>query len=303
MTDPGEHVWHYSYDAANRLVATTMPNDFNDVQFRYGRSGRVVLSRAYGIRNSFEYSRARTVVTDAFAGDNHRFLVNDFRTPDSSAAYTGPQYYRYRCSGQGGSWTTIFGPLHVEVRPGDRLTRTLLLNERADFTEPGRYEVLITLPSPVTTREGAELMKVPAHRERFEVLPRNAAKLTEACESLLRQIASSPSAVVSEDAALALAHIQDAVAVPYMEKALRTGETPGTSLVDGLARMGTANAVRALVSVYTDLSSTRSQADSWNRRRANAIREGLESIEARTSDAATKAEIHQALGSTPTQRR
>lgn len=65
VTDTGEYVWQYEYDSANRIIATTTPNGVVDTEFEYDVPGRVVRSRANGLRSNFEYVGAKTVVTDS----------------------------------------------------------------------------------------------------------------------------------------------------------------------------------------------------------------------------------------------
>lgn len=183
----------------------------------------------------------------------------------------------------------------TDVKPGARLSQPVLLNERIQLTRVGAYRLDVRLRSPITTSEGVKLVDLPSDTIQFEILPRNEARLTEVCERLLKEATSASSINDVENAALALAHVQDDVAVPYLEDALRAGNSSGRTLAAGLVQMADAEAARALVSVFADVSRESPPPGSWNNTRAIVLRQALESIEGRIAGPAAKQEIGHAL--------
>lgn len=183
----------------------------------------------------------------------------------------------------------------VEVEPGGGLRQVLLLNERTSLSEPGRYALHVELRSPVATPEGAKLVDGPSGDFRFEIGPRNEARLIAVCERLLDEIVSTQNVGDIADAALALAHVQDPVAIPYIEKALRSGQSAGQSLAAGLVQMGDARAAQALIAVFNDVYDPSLPRDSWQRTRATAIWQALASMQAQTSDQEVKDQIARVL--------
>jgi len=155
--------------------------------------------------------------------------------------------------------------------PFRRSTRSpngLLLNKWFVFDAPGRYaldvethnpdfgeslsrcgavrspELDVELSKPILVNGVAAPSPTAGHVE-FTVRDRNLTHLTALCEELQRRAAVLGPG--RRDAAEALSYVNDPVAVPYLKAML--GDNANEDLViDGLARIGGAAAVEALIS-------------------------------------------------------
>lgn len=130
----------------------------------------------------------------------------------------------------------------LSVRPGETYKQSLLLNEWSDFNMPGRYEVEVKLVNP-----GQEV-SVIGNKMTFEIGPGDANKLTQVCDSLLENVVGATSYQRAADATRALSYVQDPVAVPYLERALRSGHLVEQIAIEGLERIGNTKAVQTLIS-------------------------------------------------------
>jgi len=154
------------------------------------------------------------------------------------------------------------------VPPLNTFAKRLLLNKWFVFDAPGRYalDVELTIPilvnpsldaeqyvlreldvelsKPILVNGVAAPSPTAGHVE-FTVRDRNLTHLTALCEELQRRAAVLGPG--RRDAAEALSYVNDPVAVPYLKAML--GDNANEDLViDGLARIGGAAAVEALIS-------------------------------------------------------
>ena len=135
--------------------------------------------------------------------------------------------------------------------PGERLRHQLLLDEWASLNTPGEYELDVRLLTPIEMSSGAKFISEP-YRTRFKVMPRDEAQLKAACERLVQQIESTNVVEEMQGAASALAHVDDPIAVPYLERALRSGKYVEHQAIEGLERIGNEDAALILMAVVKE---------------------------------------------------
>jgi hypothetical protein len=132
-----------------------------------------------------------------------------------------------------------------QVPPHGRYMQRAVLDEWVDFSEEGRYTLVIRytgvmLPVPDPS-EGQRLQEI-----RVVVRPRDASRLREKCEEWLPMVMGVGGA--SFDASNLLVNVHDPVAVPYIERALAGGWGcwPRFDMFDTLVRIGGPEARQAL---------------------------------------------------------
>lgn len=141
----------------------------------------------------------------------------------------------------------------MSLEPNQTYEQNLLLNEWFDFPEIGRYEIEARLRRPGQTQEGNSVGEAAAFHTSLEIKPRDVEQLKSRCATLVQRIVDATSYHEAAEAALVLSYVKDPVAVPYLEKALASGEVSPIA-VDGLVRIGDKSAVKALLSAETTQS-------------------------------------------------
>jgi hypothetical protein len=181
----------------------------------------------------------------------------------------------------------------VKIAPGASLMRMLLLNEWMAFHAKGDYQLEVTLRTPI--RRGRDALYVPTSRHRFVVTDRDEVVLDQVCESLTRQIELATSVREAHDAASALARISEPLAVPYLERALASGKYVEVIVIDALATIGNANAVRVLTGLVD--ASPRWIPDPNTTVGSRALRayRALKTVASTTSDEALASEVARVL--------
>lgn len=177
----------------------------------------------------------------------------------------------------------------ITLQPGQSYRQRLLINEWTDFPLPGKYLVAVRLVNPVQTQKGLVIAKDAGFRATLEVAPKDPEKLRSVCETLFSQMAASKSYEQAAEAILALSHIRDPVAVPYLEKSLVVGKLVEPFAIKGLAQIGNREAVQALISAL----------NMRNRDIATLAQAALSKLEAESSDPALKDQIKRALKRAP----
>jgi hypothetical protein len=183
---------------------------------------------------------------------------------------------------------------NVELGPGKRLRQQLLLNEWASFTTPGEYELDVRLLTPIEISSGAKFVSEPYHTS-FKVLPRDESQLKAVCERLVQQIKSTNDVSEMHDAASALAHVDDPIAVPYLEKALRSGKYVEHRVIDGLARIGNEDAAQVLIAAVKEAPAWPPNVDTAAGTRAMLAWQALHTIAATTSNERLKQDISRSV--------
>ena len=81
---------------------------------------------------------------------------------------------------------------------------------------------------------------------KLTVTPRDPQTLTQISEELLKRISNTTNAEEIANAARALGHINDPLAVPYIKQALKQRRYSWQHLIPGLARIGNQEAIDTL---------------------------------------------------------
>jgi HEAT repeat protein len=118
----------------------------------------------------------------------------------------------------------------VEIAPYADFVERVLMQRWYAFAAEGRYTVLVELALS-TGRLAAAPFDVA-------VLPRDPARLASVCESLTDRALSPGDVEQSDAAAEALAHIEDPIAVPYLQRLLTRAPALGMLAIAGLGRIG-----------------------------------------------------------------
>lgn len=184
-----------------------------------------------------------------------------------------------------------FGLGTVELSPGERLRHKLLLNEWASFPTPGEYQLDVRLVTPIEMSAGAKVVTDP-YQASLKVLPRDEVQLKAACEKLAAQIESSNFDVRDmNNAAAALASIDDPVVVPYLERALRSGKYVEKPIISALVNVGNEDAAQVLIDVVRESPAWPPDAQTSAGTRALLAKQGLQALAATTSNETLKQEI------------
>ena len=136
----------------------------------------------------------------------------------------------------------------VPVEPGRTYKQKLLLNEWTGFPKAGTYLIDVRLSSRPEPGSSAAAYEFPPSRLELQVHPRDPGRLESLCLSLALGVEQASSFEEADWNARTLSYVRDPVAVPYLERVLRTPWFVEPFAIDGLAAIGNAPAVRVLVS-------------------------------------------------------
>lgn len=187
-----------------------------------------------------------------------------------------------------------FDPGNVSIAPGQRLRHGLLLSEWMSFPVPGEYKIDVRLLTPIEMSSGARAVSEP-YRATIRVRSRDDSKLRAACERLVRQIESTDSVREANDAARALAYVDDPIVVSYLERALRSGRYVEHPVIDGLVKVGDEDAVRILTAVVRESPAWPPSVDTRAGSRATLAWQALHTIATATSNERLRQEILQTI--------
>ena len=81
----------------------------------------------------------------------------------------------------------------ISIMPGRTYNQRLVLNERFDFTNLGKYLVEVRMTGIVQTQKGTIIKPGTSYQTAIEIKPRDTEKLTRVCETLLQEVITSPS--------------------------------------------------------------------------------------------------------------
>ena len=166
---------------------------------------------------------------------NYDFFVVE---PDGTKVAVPP----YRQYGPGPSG-------NVSIDPQGTETRRLLLNEWYVFRKPGEYTVNVKVAALLRTSTSTSWQSEFSDKLTLQVAPRDPARLKEICENLAAAAVatSPPDSNTATESAFALSYIPDPVAVPYLARVLREGNSAGREhAIRGLARVGSPDAIEVL---------------------------------------------------------
>jgi len=176
-----------------------------------------------------------------------------------------------------GSGTTV-------VAPGADYKQTLLMNQWFTFKTPGTYLLIAKLTTNIDVSGDGSL---PPRNQaiRLQIKPRDPAHLNMVCAELAKQVAMAPNAEAAQDPALKLSLIEDPIVVPYLVEVLSYNKLIDHLVIPGLGRIGTDDAVEALLYAL----------DSGLSDRAQLARQALTRMEDRISNPNLKETVKRAL--------
>jgi hypothetical protein len=125
----------------------------------------------------------------------------------------------------------------MELAPGGGHRERLLLSEWHPFDVPGEYRVALRLANPVTDAMGEPVDTVGPEPLALTVDPRDEARLAGISRALADTALHEPDVATALEAALALGHVRDPVAVPFLLEVARAGRRGVRQAVEGLGRI------------------------------------------------------------------
>jgi hypothetical protein len=143
----------------------------------------------------------------------------------------------------------------LTLPPSTALRRRLVLDEWVKLRKPGRYPIRALLADTLWTADGASLGRAPATDLVLRVCDRDTKRLRSVCQTLLDVLQGSRDFDEREEAAAALGHVTDAVAIPYFEQAL-SAPHGWAHAVEGLARIANVRALALLRSAASGSESS-----------------------------------------------
>ena len=173
----------------------------------------------------------------------------------------------------------------ITLQPGQTYRQRLIMNEWIIFSDLGKYELSVHLVAPVSTQKGQAVPVTRNFQAVLEVTPRDDKKLMSVCARFYGEFSASKSYERASEAISVISYIQDSVAVQYLEKALRSGKMVEPIAIGGLERIGTTEAVHALISALS------MQASDIN----TSVRSALIRLELKSTDSVLKEKIKRVL--------
>jgi hypothetical protein len=134
-------------------------------------------------------------------------------------------------------------PGEVELKPGAKYSRLLLLNDWLSFEKPGRYEVRLMLDSPSRRVEADATITVG---------PRDPERLARSCAALAKR-AQGYEAEPAALAAKALSYADDEACLPNLSDVVKRSFHGKEGAILGLVRLGTEPAINVLVEAWSGL--------------------------------------------------
>ncbi len=129
------------------------------------------------------------------------------------------------------------------LKPNEKISHQLLLNDWLRFDQLGSYEIAIQLTGPILTASGAPVETSTATQFQLDVGRADPSTLQRVCQQLADTIIGSKSAEDSLNAARAISSISDPVVLPFMKEILSATDKVDPILVEGLVRMNHAGEI------------------------------------------------------------
>lgn len=139
-------------------------------------------------------------------------------------------------------------PGGITLAASGRYDKDLVLNDWYDFMQSGRYTVRLDLLNQAASLDAATLSATSS----LEVGPQDSAELRATCERL-GQRALAGHGANADMAAHTLSFAADEVCLPAMAQVFHAGSGPRFSVVAGLARLGTKEALAVVVGEWDSL--------------------------------------------------
>jgi len=144
----------------------------------------------------------------------------------------------------------------VYLKPKEKHSQRLILNEWYPFDSPGKYHILIAMDSPIIIGE-THLPYINSINENdhqrdeaaldLTILPRDEAVLKNKCETLFRRLREGNEFSERTPFAEELSYINDPIAIPFLKKLAE--EMEEGYAIRGLMRIGTDEAMEAMIAV------------------------------------------------------
>lgn len=137
----------------------------------------------------------------------------------------------------------------VSLEPKSVYVQRLILNEWYHFTKRGSYKIEGRLSGPIMTQSGLSVKPNRSEPLSLQIQPRNPDRLRQICQTLLRLAVESSDGQKAAESAIALSHIRDPAAVPYLEKGIRKGRLVWQYAIPGLGRIANKETIEILLSI------------------------------------------------------
>lgn len=144
----------------------------------------------------------------------------------------------------------------VSIGPQQTYSQRLIVNEWFRFSIPGKYVLEAKLENPVETEGGRVIAANTSSTIEFNMKPANQESLRRTAAFLAQKVIESRSYQQAVDAATALSHVEDPVAVPYLRKGLVSYKMVAPIIIDGLVRIASKESVHTLVTLYKEQAMT-----------------------------------------------
>jgi hypothetical protein len=172
----------------------------------------------------------------------------------------------------------------ITLKPGQSYSQDLIINEWTEFGVPGLYRIAVLFDNPIIMPDGTTSKLGPINIV-ANVGPQNDEILRRFCDDTLRKLLTADSSEAALNAAGALSYVQDPVAVPYLRQAFGNPHRVHSSLVSGLERIGTHDAIEVLLEMVAK--------EPWSE--SGFLRFTLERMATKTRDPNLQSRIRMAL--------
>jgi hypothetical protein len=143
----------------------------------------------------------------------------------------------------------------IRLGPGEVYSQFLILNEWVELPGTGICRITIHLNNKATAANG-DTLDIGSATLTVTVAARNEIALAQFCSEVVNRMLTANNYSRALSAAEALSYIHDPVAVPYLKKAFQNRYRLDALFVQTLEKMGTEDAISALVEVAESHQST-----------------------------------------------
>ena len=173
------------------------------------------------------------------------------------------------------------------LAPQQTYAQRLILNSWFEISTPGTYQVAVQLESPIKTK-GDQLVSYGESQFTLELRPRDVPRLEQVCSHLLAEIEDNKNNYeAAAEAAVALSHATDPVAVPYLARAITANPMIYTVALQGLGRIRNEEAISTLIAYL----KSEDNGPDW----PIQSRIVLQAVEGQVSDPSLRSKIRDAL--------
>ena len=133
--------------------------------------------------------------------------------------------------------------------PGAEFHLDLVLSRWYQFDSPGKYKIDVKMSPRVSLQSNSVITPEVTATLWLEVKPRDPDRLKRTCESLIQAALQGPDSEAKHIATLALAHVHDPIAIPYMARvAAETNADVQSPVVMGLGVMASTDGLETVLS-------------------------------------------------------